>query len=440
MTDLFALDAERELLASLAFRGQEAWLRVAPLGLTAAAFSAPHRGAWRVLVHLAERGIPATGITFREAALTLGETHLADETTDCLGSLMEFLGTLENAPVYGRIVADLAERRRVLESAEKLAAAARDRACNLTEAVRQQFGAMTSPRGVTTLTADAFGEAMRDLATESKLGGMVPGVSVGLYDLDQTLDGFVAGRLIVLAARPGCGKTAFATFAAHQVADGGDPVLFVTLEQPIKQLQRRRIALTLGVDLRAEIRSGRWPALLPQIEAVRPALENVPLVFDDAAHTVSEIALAVHRMRAQEQRPKLVIVDHLSWVRSDAPASTSHHIAVGKITKGLAGLAKAEDCAVLLLVQLNRESVKGGTKPRRPTLADLRDSGEIEQDADQVVMLWEPEPDDVPGRTAEVEFNIPKNRHGPLATHRAHWDKACNKYQKAYRYAALEAA
>jgi len=440
MTDLLAVDAEIEVLAALAMNGRETWLRVAPLGLTAAAFSSPNQGAWRVLVHLAERGAPVSEITFRDAALTLSEQHLADQTTDCLGVLLSHLGTIDQAPYYAKIVADLAERRRVLESAGKLAAAARDRGTDLTSVVRQQFGAMTSPRGVTTPTADAFADAMRDLAHESSLGGLVPGCTTGLRELDTTLDGFVAGRLIVLAARPGCGKTAFATYAAHNVSDGGDPVLFVTLEQPIKQIQRRRIALTLGVDLRAEVRAGRWHHLLPRVEGIRPALENAPLVFDDTAHTVSEIALAVHRMRANEQRPKLVIVDHLSWVRSDAPASTSHHIAVGRITKGLAALAKSEDCAVLLLVQLNRESVKGGNNARRPSQSDLRDSGEIEQDADQIAMLWEPEPSETPSRMAEVEFVVAKNRHGPIATHRAMWDKACNQYQPAYRYVGLEAA
>lgn len=434
IAELVSLDAERELLGALLFHGREAWLRVQPLGLTPAALSPEHRGLYRVLSYLAERAAPTSPAMIAEAAITLGESAIAEDPAGTMAAVAEALGDLPGVAHHAAVVADLAFRREVVSTAEALGRSASDRAVGVDLIVREQFGKLTARRGKASATSDALSDALADLAMEHTMGGLPRGCPTGLSKLDEALDGLAPERLIVLAARPGCGKTSFAIWLAHHTADAGVPVLMVTLEMPARQLWRRRLAIALNCDLRGEVRAGRWPHWEPRVTAIRPVLEAVPLVFDEVSNTVSEIAFAVHRMKSEERAPKLVIVDHLSWVQSGAADSVGHHLAVGRITKGLARLAKDEDCAVLLLVQLNRESVKGGTKPRRPGLSDLRDSGEIEQDADQVIMLWEPDADETPGPEAVMEFHVPKNRHGPLVTTQARWRKALYSYEQHWRY------
>lgn len=430
IADLVSIDAEREVLAALAFHGREAWLRIAPLGLTAPALAPEHRGIWQVLVHLAGSGTPATVTTVEFAARMLGVPDVANDPQGTLEVATLALGDLPAIHAHAKIVAELAQRRGVIEAGERMIAAAGDRALPIEAVVREQFGKLTSRTGPTTTSADALTEALAWLERRHEAGNVPLGVKTGLPDLDTVLDGLFPGRLVTLAARPGCGKSAFAVWCAHQAARVGDPTLFASLEMPGYEVWERRLSLSLKADLKWAARRGEWPQYRAKVDAIRERLEATPLVLDEAANTVSELTIAVHRMAADERRPKLVIVDHLGWMRHEAPKTMGHHLAVGQTTKGLKALAKQEDLCVLLLVQLNRESVKGGAA-RRPQVSDLGDSGEIERDSDQVVFVWEPEPPETPGAVAQVEFVVGKNRHGPLTRVAAEWSKGMHRFAPA---------
>ena len=430
IAELVSLDAEREVLAALAFHGREAWLRIAPLGLTAPALAPEHRGIWQVLVHLAGSGTPATQTTVEFAARMLGVPDVANDPQGTLEVATLALGDLPAIHAHAKIVAELAQRRGVIEAGERMIAAAGDRALPIEAVVREQFGKLTERRGATTASSDSLNEALAWLDRREANGTTPLGVLSGIPDLDTALDGFFPGRLVTIAARPGCGKSDFAVWLAHRASMDNHPALFVSLEMPGYEVWERRLSLALRADLKHEARQGRWGSQFrPRFDAKRDALEALPLVLDTAAFSPSDIRLAVHRMIADERRPDLVIVDHLGWVQHEAPKSREHRLAIGDTTKALKRMAKEEDLCVVLLVQLSRDSVKEA-KARRPRLSDLADSAEIERDSDQVVFLWEPEPPENPSPEAEMEFLVDKNRGGPLARVGVKWSKALHRYEQ----------
>lgn len=444
MIDLLNLEAEREVCSALLFHGRDAWDVIRAAGLEASGFSPEYRGPFRVLASLAERGIRADGASMREAAFLVLERRLADAVEEWSGPLMDSLGMLDTLPHHAGIVADLGRRRALFELATRMATQAVDRSIALGDLVAGGVGEMmaaTQVAGKVTGTSDGLWEALEELERCAALNGALPGLSCGIPSIDALLEGFCPGRLVVLAARPGAGKTAFATFLAQQAAADDHEVLFVSLEQPIRQLQIRRLAMTTGLNLFKIKRDPHlWAQHRARVMDAANALKQMPLTFTDAADTATGIALAAQRHSATVGPVKLVVVDYLSWIRFEGKAERND-LGIGIITKRLAKIAKDLDCAVVLLAQLNRESVKDG-KSRKPTLADLRDSGAIEQDADQVVLMWEPERGDTPDQYAEeaiVGFEIPKNRHGPLGSCRVRWTKATNRYRDEERYLGLVA-
>lgn len=437
MSELYSPDAEREVIAAVAFHGRAA-LGALPTTLrSGAAFSAPHRAPFRVLLAVAERGGPAHPAAVREAALAIGEAAIA-EAPETVADAMDAIGSLDALPHFAGIVADLAHRRAVRDAGTALARHAGDRGLPLDAVVREHVAGVASGFASAPADASTLVDTLMDLEAEAKLGGLLPGVATSIPSLDNLLDGLCPERLIVLAARPGCGKTAFGLWCAHEAATAGTETYFVTLEQPIKQIRKRWLSLASGVDIRGALRQGRWDQVVGRVSRAAEEVRHVPLTFDDRANTATGIALAVQRHTALHQAPKLLIVDYLSWIQYEGRFDRND-LAIGSVTKALARLAKEAHCAVLLLVQISRAAVAEG-KMRRPTLSDLRDSGMIEQDADQVVMLWEPLVEGVPrgdNDHAVMEFVVAKNRHGPMGLVDVEWLKPLYRYREAPRLARV---
>lgn len=440
MSELWAPDAEREVLASLAFHGRAALVALPPVLRDAGSWSGDHRAIARVLLHLAgfDGGVHPAQV--REAALALGELHVAEHPEAIAELVVESLGSLDALAGFAGIVADLAARRSVRAAAQALDTAASDRSVPLDTAVAAHLsGIITTPH--TDRVAPTLVDVLYDLDEEAKRGGALPGLSTHLAGLDDLLDGLCPERLIVLAARPGCGKTAFALWVAHHVADGGSPVYFVTLEQPVKQIQRRRLALAANEDIRGALKRGTYDRIAAKVTRVAQECHGAPLHFDDAPQTATAISLAVQRHSATVAPVELVVVDYLSWIQFEG-RHDRHDLAIGSVTKALAQLAKRQRVAVLLLVQIGRGVVADG-RSRRPALSDLRDSGAIEQDADQVVLVWEPPTEGVsPDARINpmMEFVVAKNRHGPIGAVEVEWYKPTYRYSEPTRYTMRSAA
>lgn len=243
----------------------------------------------------------------------------------------------------------------------------------------------------------------------------IPPVATGITALDNLLGGgMINGGLYILAANTGCGKTALALQIADAVANEDRSVLFISLETDEYQLTARRLARAAKVSANHLIMHDFSEMEYVHIKRQLPMLKQKRLVFNRlGAFTVSDI----QALAGQVQNLRLVIIDYLGLLRSDQYCA-SRYEATTAISNELKVLARLLGVPVLCLAQLNRADAQRPDK--HPILADLRDSGSIEQDADGVLLLYRPDMYsssttvlDKKAVAAKVECNLAKHRHGP---------------------------
>ena len=254
-------------------------------------------------------------------------------------------------------------------------------------------------------------EALTDLLDAIERGG-TRGPSLPWPDLDRILRGLQPGRLYTVGARPGVGKSLFGQALAWQWAYQHKRDVFVaSMEMPRTEYAARFLAAESGVQLR-DMEGQPSEAAWLRISATVARMTGVPLwLCDDDTQSVRSIA-ANAKSAAKGGRLGLIVVDYLQLMEpEDKRAPREQQVA--EITKRLKRLAKRLHVPVVLLAQLNRESVKGESRP--PRLSDLRESGAIEQDSDAVILLHRlTEDDDLrPGEPVQVDAIVAKNRSGP---------------------------
>lgn len=233
------------------------------------------------------------------------------------------------------------------------------------------------------------------------------------------------GQLIVLAGRPGSGKSAAAAQIALHAAQRGHGVAFFSLEMSVQEILQRLGCGLAGVDAH-KIRCGRLTrAEVAALSSAANALSELPLYLDDQAGcTVAAISAAVRALRARK-RVGLVAIDYLQLM--NAPGRRENrNVEVSAISSGLKRLARELQVPVLALAQLNREPER---QARKPILADLRDSGSIEQDADVVVFVHQPKQEaDTP--VVETEILVSKNRGGPIGKRRLGFHRSLTLFRE----------
>lgn len=258
----------------------------------------------------------------------------------------------------------------------------------------------------------------RQLASKN---GETPGINCGLADLNNWIAGWQPGELIVVAARPGMGKTAvalnvFAKSAANQFKN----VNFFTLEMEDNKLAERLI-MSYGGIVRENMKSGRftdgdWTA----INSAMSNLRKLPFYIDDTAGVNVRYLETVIRNKTRRGECDLVIIDYLQLVEATAGYNKNREREVAEISRSLKKIAKSCKIPIILLAQLNRGLENRDDK--KPRLADLRESGSIEQDADIVIFPWRPcvydENAEVNGQSLKgiMFFEIAKNREGNTGT------------------------
>jgi replicative DNA helicase len=245
--------------------------------------------------------------------------------------------------------------------------------------------------------------------------GMI-GVPSGMPGLDQITQGWQPGQLIVLAGRPGAGKTVAATGWAMHSAKSGGPVLFMSLEMGADELAARVASASSSVPL-WQIRSGYLAdAQKKAVERSIAELEKVPLYIDDSPILTPARLSATIRRAQREHDVQMVVVDYLGLMQPDAEAE-NQNLRLAAMTRSLKLLAKELELPIVTVHQLNRAPEK--RPDQRPILSDLRDSGAIEQDADIVVFVYrdmKPNAAPSPGEALEAELIVAKHRNGPTGT------------------------
>jgi replicative DNA helicase len=241
-------------------------------------------------------------------------------------------------------------------------------------------------------------------------------LTTGLHALDEKLGGLGRGRLTVIAGRPGMGKTSLATGAVDALAAQGLAVALFSLEMPRKQIGLRMACCRSGASVFAALHGKLRGDERASVFAALDDLRSLPIFIDDtAALTLQQLRAKARLVRAKAGQPlALIVVDYLQLMSGPGRSHTRER-EVAEVTAGAKRLAKEMDCAVLLLSQLNRDCERNEDK--RPRLSDLRESGAIEQDADDVVFVFrEAAYKATEENRHRAELIIAKQRNGPVGT------------------------
>jgi len=389
-----------------------------------------HQKIFQAMCRLMEEGQPVDLVTVTAA---LKDEGVLEEVggISYLSELATSVPTSANVQTYAQIVEEKAMLRRLIAAATQIASAGyaggEDAQMIIDEAERRimeisQRRHRTGFLNIKDVLLNAY-ERIEMLYTNK---GGVTGLPTGYPDLDRMMSGLQKSDLIIVAARPSVGKTAFALNVAQNVAlHAGVPVAIFSLEMPAIQLVQRMLSAEGNIDSH-RLRSGfldtnDWEKLT----LAMASLSEAPIFIDDTPHvTVFDIRAKCRRLQA-EQGLGLVVIDYLQLISGRGGDNRQQEIS--DISRGLKGLARELDVPVIALSQLSRAVEQ--RQDKRPMLSDIRESGSIEQDADVVAFLYR---DDYYNPDTEypnvVEVIIGKQRNGPTGTVKLLYLKNYNKF------------
>jgi replicative DNA helicase len=378
-----------------------------------------HQGIFRAILDLWEQGQAVDVVTVTALLKERGKLDAVGGPV-FLSGLSEQVGTAVNAPHYARIVYEKAVVRRLLEASQEIAETCLKPVENLAElkdAVEARIYQVLETRhgggraGKLAELVPAQVEALEQAFYEKNTG-----LNTGFYDLDRLVN-LRPGSFVILAARPSKGKTALAANIAYNVAKRGVKVGFFSLEMPVSDLTQRFFASIGGINghrlMRAALEQEEWRRLA---EAAEEMLK-LPIHLDDTSSlTALDLRARARRLRYRGELD-LLIVDYLQLLKPHKGKSREQEVTA--ISQALKAMAMELEVPVLALCQLNREVEKRTSK--KHILADLRESGSLEQDADIVLFI---------SRESNLaEIQVEKQRNGPTGSFRLLYDEQCMRFE-----------
>lgn len=399
-----------------------------------------HRTIFAGICALVGIGAPVDLLTLQswlETAGKLGEVggvaYLAslDVLLPDIGRISWYIETLRDRSARRRVLALAAEAQRDMLSGGDLLAA-----CGTLQAAAAGILA-----GSSTSTSTSIGEAVSEVAEILENPEQLAGLQTGFLDLDEMTGGLRAKNLVVLAGRPGMGKTSLALNIMRQVVDprsrvGGKTALLFSLEMSRSELATRLLSEVTGIPFR-RLRDGvvgsqdSWNRLVRAVHE----MQSWRLHIDDrSAVTVGQILAAAHRAQ-QRQGLDLLVIDYLHLITADGRRHDNRALEIAAMTRAFKVLAGQLEIPVILLSQLSRANEQRGSD-RRPRLSDLRESGAIEQDADIVAFVHREElyqPDD-PSSAGTAELILAKHRNGETGTIHLAFDGPTTTFRNLERH------
>ena len=386
-----------------------------------------HQTVYDAIVYLHNKGEAVDMLT---VVKRLKETHNLEQLGGVIyiSQLTNRIASTAHVEFHARIIVQKWLHRKLVNiSAEAYGKAFDDTADifalyddTISKLMQQVDTAVSSSRQSTVHIAEATKQSLAEYAQRAANPGLITGVPSGLTDLDKVTNGWQRSDSIVIAARPGMGKTALVLCFAEAAAAAGDPVAIFELEMPKVQITNRMIIAHSGIDSEAFKRGKLRGDEVTQMHRSAGYIESLPIHIDDTpALNIKQIARISRRLK-KEKGIKLIIVDYLQLMSNEGRGKNREQ-QVSENSQGLKALAKELDVPVIALSQLSRSvEQRGGDK--KPQLSDLRDSGAIEQDADMVMFIYRPEYYGIESfadgsSTAGVaELIIAKHRNGDLDT------------------------
>jgi replicative DNA helicase len=466
------IEAEQALLGAILVNN-EAYYRVSDF-LTPEHFFEPiHQKVFQLASELIRAGKIATPVTlktFLDANIDLGGITVSQY----LARLAAEATTIINASDYGRTVYDLFIRRSLIQVGEEMVNVAFDAPVDFSprnqieDAERKLYDLAESGRydGGFQRFAQALTTAIDMAAHAFQRDGKLSGIATGLDDLDRMMGGLQSSDLIIVAGRPGMGKTSLATNIAYNVAkawrgevkpDGhtatvnGGVVGFFSLEMSGEQLATRIIAEQTEIPSNQIRRGSISEADFEKIKDYSIELQNLPLYVDETGGlSIAQLAARARRLKRQRGLD-LIVIDYLQLLSGSSKRSSENRVQeITEITTKLKALAKELNVPIMALSQLSRQVESRDDK--RPQLSDLRESGSIEQDADVVLFVyreeyyhkmrkplesdrdkfaqWMIDGEKIDGK---AEVIIGKQRHGPTGTVELQFDGAVTRFSSLAR-------
>jgi len=425
-------DAEKSVLGAVLI-DPEAFMKVSDIVRAEDFYSNAHKEIFMAMTSLYTKGQPIDLVTTVEE-LRSRKALEASGGRAYIAELSGFAPTSANATSYAKIVADKAVIRRLIttssgiiencykESIESESLLDNAEAQMYEIAQKRQTSDYSSIQDVLKINIEGIHQAEAN-------GNKLPGIATGYIDLDKMTSGLQKSDLIIIAARPSMGKTAFALNIAQQVAmKEGKRVAIFSLEMSKAQLGLRLLAMDARVDSKklrvGELNEDNWERINDSVKNFM----NADIIIDDTPGLgVMELRNKARRMD-KEKKVDLILIDYLQMMSSDGVGGDSRQQEVTQISRYLKQLAREMECPVIVLSQLSR-AVEQRQGDKRPILSDLRESGAIEQDADVVMFLYREDyykRDQEPTNICEVI--IAKQRMGETGIVKLAWLPAFTKF------------
>jgi replicative DNA helicase len=374
-----------------------------------------HELIFNMVVDLANRGEPADAITVARELQRQGELNRVGGAP-YLHTLVETVPNVASADYYAAIVHEKAVLRRLIEVGNRISSlgwAETGEVETLVDTAQKEVMDVDSARGVDDYrgVAELLSDTIDEIEAIQERDGEMAGLASGFDDLDRITTGFRPGQMIVVAARPGVGKSTLGLdFCRAASIRQSTPSAIFSLEMTGAEISMRLLSAEAKVPIHHMRGGGMTEADWNSIGRAMPRVQSAPILIDDSPNlTMPEIRAKARRMRKQ-QGVGLIVIDYLQLMTSGKRVE-NRQVEVSEFSRQIKLLAKELEVPVVAISQLNRGSEQRTDK--KPQLSDLRESGSIEQDADMVLLVHRPEMYGESEREGEADLIVAKNRSGP---------------------------
>jgi replicative DNA helicase len=433
----YSEEAEAAVLGAMLIE-QDAILRAAEHVDDTMFYREGNRRIFRAMIAVSERGDVVDPLTLADELSRRGELE-GSGGKEYIAFLVDAVPTAANVEYHAKIVKEKALQRRLIETCTGIIADAfegRSTSAELLDEAEHKVFEVSQQRGTQGFTRikELMWPTMERIEALQRGGKTITGVPTGFTDLDEMTSGFQPADLIIVAARPSMGKTAFVlNIAQHAAIEKQIPVAIFSLEMSKESLVQRMLTAEARVDAQ-KLRKGMLrDDDFPRMARAAGILSAAPIWIDDTAGiTLLEIRSKARRLKADSD-VGMVIVDYLQLVQGP-PSVESRQQEISQISRSLKALAKELSVPVVALSQLSR-APEQRAGDHRPQLSDLRESGAIEQDADLVMFIYRQEvydgPTDKDGNSLEgrAEIIVGKQRNGPIGFVNLFFHKAYTRFE-----------